>query len=248
MKFNRRISKQISICALLLALFAVINDRSVANPSTSDAEKLMDKQGCLHCHYLRGRGGFVGPPLEGIRNFRTEDDIVSVLTKSRPLPPAYPKGIVDPSEFMKHVHLSESDAKAVAAYLVSIPAEDAYEVKGHGEDEPDSIPQGFSFKPKAPSELSRTGMKVYKDAGCAACHSIADFGGWRGPSLDAVGAKLSKTAIANRISRGATVFFEGKEYKPSEYSMPPAELSPEQVAAVTEFLLTLPNKPVSKEN
>ncbi len=249
MKFNLvRPLKPIAVSAAVLALFVLADDRSAANAPSNDAEKLMDKQGCLHCHYLRGRGGFIGPPLEGIRKFRTEDDIVAVLTQSRHLPESYPKGIVDSTDFMKHVHLSKDDAKTVASYLLSIPDEDAFEVKGHGEDEPDAIPQGFNFKPKAPSESSRKGMAVYKEAGCVACHSIAGFGGWRGPSLDAVGARLNKTAIENRISRGATVFFEGKEYKPSEYSMPPAELAPEQISDITEFLLTLPQKAAKEEN
>jgi mono/diheme cytochrome c family protein len=242
MKLERSL-RPIAMSAIALACLLLGDDRSAANAPNTDAEKLMEKQGCLHCHYLRGRGGFIGPPLEGIRRFRTEDDIIAVLTKSRPLPDSYPKDIVDASEFMKHINLSKDEAKTVASYLLTIPDEEAFEVKGHGEDEPDSVPQGFSFKPKEPSEISRRGMKVYREAGCVACHSIAGFGGWRGPSLDAVGAKLNKTAIENRISRGATVFFDGKEYKPSEYSMPPAELSPEQVSEVAEFLLTLPTKP-----
>lgn len=247
MKFDRRTYKMAALSVIALGLF-LVNDQSIANSSAADAEKVMEKQGCLHCHYLRGRGGFIGPPLEGIRKFRTEDEIVDVLRKERPLPRRYPKGIIDPSEFMKHVHLNESEAKALASYLVSLPEEESFEVKGHGEDDSDSIPQGFTFKPKAPSELSRKGMEVYKESGCVACHSIAGFGGWRGPSLDAVGAKLSKSAIENRISRGATIFFDGKEYKPSEYSMPPAELAPEQVTQITEFLLTLPVKPETRKD
>jgi mono/diheme cytochrome c family protein len=227
---------------MALALVCVyFSSPAAAEPSESEGAKLLDKQGCMHCHYLRGKGGLVGPPFEGIRKYRSEDDIISVLTKKRPLPPSYPKTLFDPAEFMRHVQLDKRSAKLIAEYLLSVPDEEALELKGHDADEPDSLPQGFNFKPKPPSELSRKGMEVYKESGCAACHSIAGSGGWRGPSLDGVSARLSKNAIENRITRGATVFFSGKEYKPSDYSMPPAQLPMEEVKQISEFLMTLPN-------
>lgn len=232
---------------ILIIGLAVSMQESAAAPNTnksqSHAAETLEKQGCFQCHYLRGRGGLIGPPFEGIGKYRTEDDIVGVLTTKRPLQPYLPKGVLDPREFMRHVMLDKKTAQAIATYLLSIPVEEALEFKGHGEENQDDSPQDFQFTPREPSSASRKGMQVYKEAGCAACHSIGSLGGWRGPGLEGVGARLSKNAIENRIARGATVFFDGKRYEPTEFSMPPSELSEEQVKQIAEFLLTLPKKP-----
>jgi len=235
-------------CALaIISVVAVGNSGAVAKPQGEQGggkgAQILEKQGCLHCHYLRGDGGLIGPPFEGIRKYKSAEDIVNVLSKKRPLPRYYPKGILDPREYMRHVKLDKSTAQEVANYLLSIPDEEALELKGHDENDPDSIPKAFNFVPQKPSDASREGLALYKDMGCAACHSIAGTGGWRGPGLDGVGSRLSKNGIENRISNGVTAFFQGKEYKPAEYSMPPSNLSQEQVKQITEFLMTLPRKP-----
>ncbi len=179
---------------------------------------------------------------EGISRFRSEADIVKILTEKRSLPLYYPKGLVDPREFMRHVKLDKKTAHEIAKYLISTPVEESFEVRGHGEDDiPREAQLGdFKFRPHEPSEASRKGFIKYKEAGCAACHIIGGMGGRRGPDLDGIGARLNKSSIESRIAGGAIVFFEEKEYKTSEYLMPPARLSEEQVAQITEFLLTLP--------
>jgi nitric oxide reductase subunit C len=203
--------------------------------------ELLKEQGCLHCHYVKGDGGLIGPPLDGIEKYRTEDDIVATLTRSRPLPDHYPRGIVDPREFMKHVKLSRATAREIARYLMTAGKdEDQLVVKGHGEDEPETLPEGFKFTPSAPSESSRKGLAKYKDSGCQACHAIGGVGGRVGPALDGIGARMSRSFMENRIARGAIVFFGDKEYRPSEYIMPPSQLSKEEIAQITDFLMTLP--------
>lgn len=209
-------------------------------------KQLVEKNGCLHCHYMRGDGGLIGPPFEGIGKYRSEQDIVVTLTNKRQLPDYYPKNVFDPREFMRHVKLEKSTAEKIAKYLVTTPEEPSFEVRGHGEDDrsekPDSMVPGFHFRPNTPTAVSRKGLIAFKEGGCAACHSIAGVGGSRAPHLDGVGARLNKTSIANRIAGGAILMLGGKEYRPTEYSMPPAELPPEQISEITEFLLTLPEK------
>ncbi|MBX9670437.1 MAG: cytochrome c [Candidatus Obscuribacterales bacterium] len=211
--------------------------------NTPKGKELLEKQGCLHCHYIRGDGGLIGPPFEGIGKFRSEDDIVTLLTKKRSLPPSYPKSIVDPREFMRHVRLDKKTAQEIARYILTTPVEEPFEVRGHGEDvPPKGLPEGFKFQPHPASENSRKGLIAFKESGCAACHSIGGMGGRRGPELDGIGARLSRANIENRVSNGAILFFGDKEYKPTEYAMPPSQLAPEQIAQITEFLLTLPRE------
>ena len=235
------------VIATLIA--SVAYQFAIAAPSsnTSNGAQLLEREGCLHCHYMLGKGGLIGPPFDGIEKFRTEDDIVNTLTNRRPLPPNYPKGAFDPRELMRHVRLDKATAREIAKYLVSAHSEESFEVKGHTVDgAKEDLPGGFTFVPHDPSEMSRKGLSAFKEGGCAACHQIGGIGGRRGPDLDGIGARLSKTTIQNRIRSGAIVFFDGKEYKPTEYSMPPAQLSAEQVSQITEFLLTL--APKSEKN
>lgn len=235
---------QASAFAVALLAIALTNQMAFADSSsetTSKGRALLEKEGCLHCHFVGGSGGFVGPPFGGISKFRTEEDIVNTLTGKRPLPPEYPKGIFDPREFMRHVRLDKKTADAIAKYLITASADEEFEVGGHSTSN-DDTPGGITFVPREPSKQSRLGFLGYKEGGCAACHEIGGIGGRRGPRLDGVGARLSKIQIENRVTSGAIVTFGGKEYRPTEYSMPPARLPQKQVEQISEFLLTLPQK------
>jgi len=184
--------------------------------------------------------------LSGIKDHRSEAFIIETLTNGerRQFPDRYyPKGVLDPREYMRHVKVVPSDARRIARYLLSLPQDDdSLEVKGHGAEVAEHSPPGFTFQPMKPSSSSRAGLDLYKDSGCMACHSIAGVGGRVGPSLDGVGARRTRSFIENRIALGAIVFFEASEYKPSRYSMPPANLSKEDIQQITDFLLTLPTR------
>lgn len=241
MNFRRQQAYVIAIASLSMTLSQMAFAGS--NETQTSGAALLEKEGCLHCHFIGGKGGFVGPPFEGISKFRSTGDIVDTLTGKRPLPPDYPTGIFDPREFMRHVRVDKKTAEAIAKYLIEFSTEESYSVNGHDKTKDEELPGGFKFVPHEPSKQSRLGFLDYKEGGCAACHEVAGIGGRRGPALDGVGARLSKAAIENRITTGALVMFDEKEYRPTEYSMPPARLPQADVERLTEFLLTLPPKP-----
>lgn len=241
MTLRRHQARALAIASLALALTHQIAFADSSSGTTSKGRALLEKEGCLHCHFVEGSGGVVGPPFGGISKFRTEEDIVNTLTGKRPLPPNYPKGVFDPREFMRHVRVDKKTAESIAKYLITVSADEDFGVNGHSGSK-DDVPGGITFVPREPSKQSRLGFLGYKEGGCAACHEIGGIGGRRGPSLDGVGARLSKNQIENRVNSGAIVTFGGKEYRPTEYSMPPARLPKDQVEQITEFLLTLPQK------
>lgn len=239
----------------LMALLAVTTLAGESKPSStkkysSTGKELLDKNGCLHCHYVKGEGGLLGPVLDGIKENRSEAYIIETLTNGtvRQFPDRYyPKGVLDPREYMRHVRVNPPEARKIARYLLSLPERDEdIEVKGHGESPDSQGPPGFHFVPQKPSVSSRAGLVLFKDSGCAACHSVAGIGGRIGPSLDGVGARRTRPFIETRISEGAIVFFGAQQYKPSQYKMPPADLSREEIEQLTDFLLTLPVRTKSK--
>lgn len=222
-------------CAIFLAGIA-----KAADSSDSSASNTLEKGGCLHCHSLDGKGGLIGPPFDNIAKFRNESFIVNRLTSKAPIPKDYPKNYPDPKELMNHVRVDKVTAQKLADYLISHTSTSELSVKGHGGISKDDVPAGFSFEPLPVTQSSRQGMALYRDKGCAACHSIGLIGGRFGPALDGVGAKRSRKFIENRISAGAIVSYGGKEYQPSAYNMPPSTLSQKQIKQLTDFLLTIP--------
>lgn len=238
---NKRLCFQIGLAFLLV---------SISQTKTSGKEEdlkargqtLMEAKGCLNCHYVQGDGGFIAPPLNGISKYRSEAEILKMLTGPRPakkVSESYPS----PEELMSHVRLDEADAKVVAAYLIALPEDESFETKGHGKEWKDIFPQGSQFKPHKVSSSSRQGRKLFYKKGCIACHTVEGRGGRVGPSLNGIGATRSKAFIEQRINSGAVVMKSGAAYQPSSYSMPPSSLPKRDVKRLSEYLLTLPALP-----
>ena len=90
--------------------------------NATDGKVAINHYGCASCHTIpgiRGANGLVGPPLNQIASrvyiggvlTNTPDNMLRWLRD----PPA-----VDPKTAMPNVHLSESDARDVAAYLYTL--------------------------------------------------------------------------------------------------------------------------------
>lgn len=253
MRRGNKINQNLPVLLLSAVSVFVTFSSAGAKPEekydSAKAARIIEKQGCLHCHFIKGKGGLVGPPLDGISKYRNEQQLVDTLTGARPISDDYPKGILDPRQFMSHVRVSKQTAKELAHYLMETQEEEPINLQGHSrpdEEETEAAPPGFKFEPLPVSASTRKGLQLYREASCAACHSIAGIGGRSGPKLDGIGARRSRNFIESRISRGAIVMFGAHEYKPSQYSMPPAKLPKEQVEQITDFLLTLPAKNKAK--
>ena len=94
----------------------------VTGGDATSGKAAIDHYGCASCHTIpgiRGANGLVGPPLNQIASrvyiggvlTNTPDNMLRWLRD----PPA-----VDPKTAMPNVHLSESDARDVAAYLYTL--------------------------------------------------------------------------------------------------------------------------------
>lgn len=238
---NKRLCIQIGL-AFLLVGFGQTGTSGKEVDLKARGQTLMEEKGCLNCHYVQGDGGFIAPPLNGISKYRSEADILKMLTGPRPakkVSESYPS----PEELMSHVRLDEADAKVVAAYLIGLPADESFEMKGHDNEWKDIFPQGSQFKPHKVSKTSREGRKLFYKKGCIACHSTEGRGGRIGPSLNGIGATRSKAFIEQRINSGAVIMKSGAAYQPTSYSMPPSSLPKKDVKRLSEYLLTLPSLP-----
>lgn len=233
-----RIIYLVTLLALLVLGLPWCHSSYAKEKPNYPGQKILYKKGCLNCHFIKGDGGFIGPPLDGIGKYLTQEQIVHRLTSSKPIKPMRQR-FPSANEFMRHVLLTNHDARLVAQYLTTLPEADLK--TSHPETDVEKfLPKGSKFTPKEPNESSKKGKQKFQDYGCLACHSVKGQGGRLGSALDGVGARRSRTFIESRIKKGAIIMFADKQYKSSKFIMPPSELSDKDISRIVDYLMTLP--------
>ena len=89
----------------------------------------------------------------------------------------------------------------------------------------DPVPEQFL---KNTTALERQGALVFQVKQCRNCHSLAESGGQRGPSLDSVAVRLTQDQLIRQVIQGGG-------------NMPAygKNLSPPETTALVQFLETL---------
>lgn len=85
-----------------------------AEPSVG--KSLVQQNGCIGCHVIEGRGGTMGPPLDGVASRRSQDFVLQQL-----LDPRANKA----SGLMPNLGLSRAEAQAIWAYLETLDGRDS---------------------------------------------------------------------------------------------------------------------------
>ncbi|MBI3683581.1 MAG: c-type cytochrome [Acidobacteria bacterium] len=89
--------------------------RPDAQQAARGKELYFNKYGCHACHQIQTAGGYVGPPLDGIGGRLFSGYVLAYLKNPQRFKPA----VREPN-----YHLDDSDARALTAYLLSLPAAD----------------------------------------------------------------------------------------------------------------------------
>ncbi len=184
---------------------------------------LENRLACRGCHRIDGRGGMIGPILDGIAD-RADFDYVLAMIRD---PGATVSGTLMPRQRMP-----ERDARRLAAYLMSLRASEAPDVA--------SPPQAT---PALPAGAEQDGAALYARH-CAACHGANGGGdGWNVRNLGVTPAvHADATAMSERpndtlydgIAAGGFVL-DGSPLMPAYGSM----LEPVQIRALVEHIRTL---------
>ncbi len=90
----------------------------LARPTTADpahGKTLVRERGCAGCHVVEGRGGTMGPPLDGISGRRSEAFVLQQLRD--------PKAN-DPASLMPVLGLAPMEIEAIWSYLQSLDGTD----------------------------------------------------------------------------------------------------------------------------
>lgn len=76
---------------------------------TANGAALFHKQGCIHCHRIRGEGGMMGPDLTAVSDRRSDDYIVNYIHN--------PKASNPQARMPAFSHLSKQERLAIIAFL-----------------------------------------------------------------------------------------------------------------------------------
>ena len=207
-------------------------------------KKLLSKNECLVCHSIKGSGGCLAPPFDGIGSRRSKGFLMSRITAEKKEEDKF-FDLYKAQELMPHVRLSRKETTPIVAYLLTIekpkvtPAKVVHELKTDKQkDLSDEMKSRLKTEPvseKVDKEIA-LGKRLVAEKGCQACHSINRTGGTFGPELDHIGSKRSITYIADQIiAAEMRPTSEGKQMD----RMPPLGLSLDEIHAIAKFLETL---------
>jgi cbb3-type cytochrome c oxidase subunit III len=147
----------------------------------AEGKTLVDTKGCIGCHVIDGTGGTMGPDITFVGDKTRHDfDFSHFHGEEHTVAAWLHKHFVDPGELspgtsMPDMNLSEKDAVALTAYVLSLRSKDvplSY-----------AVPRSVAAEPPAPL----TGKEMYEKM-CSACHGVdgreSDVPGIRTPALN----------------------------------------------------------------
>jgi mono/diheme cytochrome c family protein len=184
---------------------------------------LENRVACRGCHQIGGRGGQIGPPLDGIRDRAQYDHVLRMITD--------PAGTIV-GTLMPRQRMPQREAERLAAYIMTLPVVSNPTVAA-APQAPVALPPG--------SEMD--GAALYARH-CASCHGTDGRGdGWNAPNLPAPPANHADAEAMSRrpddtlydgIAAGAFVL-DGSPLMPAFAD----QLSPEQIRALVAHIRVL---------
>ncbi|MCL4486677.1 MAG: cytochrome c [Chloroflexi bacterium] len=221
----------------------VVKKEYQPQPETAESgagRAVVEKLTCASCHSIGGKGGQIGPPLDGVGGRRSPEFLKDHITNPEEHAKQFPELHENKPNRMPHPNATAEEINQMVAFLLTLPEPaGGFLVRPHEHGPlPDSAPPA-NFVPAPASEASRAGEKLYLDMGCAACHSIGSSGGEFGPKLDGIGARRNRPFIAAHITNPQLHSQRFPNEHTGEATMPPTNAAPDQIQQITEYLMTL---------
>lgn len=201
--------------------------------NSAKGKLLYEKLKCMQCHSIEGRGGEVGPPLDGIGGHRGPDWLKARLLDPQRQMKEYPTIFGGKPNIMPHVGVSKREANLLSDYILTLAEPKAGFLVNHHADRcgPEVDPGNQNWQPHPESEASRNGKELFSSLYCGACHSVDGSKDRFGPDLAGIGSRLSESKL-EKVLAGAV--------RSAVMKKQAARLGDERIFDIKAFLLTLP--------
>jgi nitric oxide reductase subunit C len=220
-----------------------------ANTAAIAGKTLIDQYHCATCHQIEGQGSPIAPSLDGIGGHRSPTYIREQIQNPTQHTAQYAADFRLGGELMPTISASPQQIEQIISYLLTLRYRPSSTPTPHPASSGRSAElHNPAFTPFEANPSAQDGAKLYLSSGCSACHSIGGKGGSVGPALDGVGTRRSAIWMERHISNpGQHVRLQPEEHTMKASAMPPSRLKPIQIAAIVDYLLTLPATQQQKE-
>ncbi|MBA3995039.1 MAG: hypothetical protein C0469_16090 [Cyanobacteria bacterium DS2.3.42] len=206
--------------------------------SSRQGEILYKERQCMECHMIQGRGGELGPALDGIGGHRTNAWIKARLADPEKQMKDHPAYFGGRPNVMPHPEISKGDALLISSYLLTLKEPDiGFKVYAHQRVQTAKDLPKINWQPLPKGELSDKGKELFSSMRCYTCHSIDGKGDRFGPDLAGVGARIEEKQLDKLLSGTLRSSVMRKQTR---------NLSKEQASMLKAFLLTLPVAPLTQ--
>jgi mono/diheme cytochrome c family protein len=190
----------------------------IGSRDSEQGKALYSSYQCAACHAIDGKGGKLGPPLDGIGGHRGKQFIMAHLLNPEEQMREYPEVFGGRPNIMPHLGVSKKEAKQLAEYLLTLPEpKGGFLITAHPKLDP-RPPVDPKNPIEAPASADRIahGKQLFMENNCSMCHSVQGVPTRFGPGLDNVSTKW-KPAMKSRTMK----------------------LSESEATSVADFLLSL---------
>lgn len=206
-------------------------------PAAASKESLAGKQlynrlDCASCHKIKGDGGTLGPPLDGIGGARGEQFITAHLLDPEKQMQEFPDLFGGRPNLMPHPGVSLDDAKSIAAYLLTLPEpKNGFLISSHPKVHSSSIKKAKRLTKEETVHSTEPGRKLFLSHGCAACHTLNNEVPRFGPRLDGISSRRTRLELEEAMHGGTDE---------PEMNFKVYHLTNQEAKQIVDFLIKLP--------
>lgn len=208
------------VTAAVLSLTGDSVPREYLPPALARAEfkpagafgRILEKYQCLTCHPVRGVGGDMAPDLTRVGSMAKPEWLKRYFTLPYTLRPIM-------TERMPNLGMAQDEIDTVVSYLTLVLTDD-------------TVPKDIFTSPPDQATIESGKRLFHQKYGCHACHQVSRQGGYVGPPLDGVRDRLYSGYIYEWL-------LDPQRFIPDTID-PKQGLSPEEAAAITRYLYSLP--------
>ncbi|MEZ4486845.1 MAG: cytochrome c [Cyanobacteriota/Melainabacteria group bacterium] len=201
-------------------------------------KELYEKHNCKECHAIFGKGGEVGPPLDGIGGHRGPEWLMDRMLNPKDQMKKFAHVFGNRPNIMPHPALTKQEAEYIVDYILTLPEpKEGYLVASHSTTLKEKRKK-FG-KPDKPEEVNVEGAvrgaKLFYEMSCYTCHSTDGSKDRFGPDLAGISTRAGGKELKRFLKRTSrSPLMREQEEK----------LTDEQLEDLKEFLMSIPEAPL----